>query len=356
MAKATLFIPDISGFTKFVKSTEINHSKHIIEELINLIIKEGSDNFKVAEIEGDAVFFYTQNTISYQQLIDTTRQIFLAFHQHLLKYENQRICNCGACQGAVDLNLKFVVNQGDVEMVTFNKQQSKPYGDAVIEVHRLLKNDIEGKEYILFATKYLDKTPLSFDGSGSIEDPDLGTISFRFKIIDDWRNDLKNFEVLHPDLVPDIQVEATGEINLKLDLLLQLLSDFQVRYLWDPEASLSFDANEINQTGTEHQCLIGSTNYEYETIKPHDDQYELSYGEMLRNARPFKHFEYHFFLNALDSERSVLVIRIKAIFRWKIQRFWNLHLRKKLIAESEETIESLKKSVPEFLKLQSTSI
>ncbi|MFC2085655.1 hypothetical protein ACFLRO_00420 [Bacteroidota bacterium] len=29
-----LFVPDISGFTQFVKATEISHSRHIIQELL----------------------------------------------------------------------------------------------------------------------------------------------------------------------------------------------------------------------------------------------------------------------------------------------------------------------------------
>lgn len=35
---ALIFIPDISGFTNFVTKTEIQHSNHIITELIELLI------------------------------------------------------------------------------------------------------------------------------------------------------------------------------------------------------------------------------------------------------------------------------------------------------------------------------
>ena len=56
--QSLIFIPDISGFTKFVTETEITHSQHIISELINAIIIENSLNLKISEIEGDAVLFY----------------------------------------------------------------------------------------------------------------------------------------------------------------------------------------------------------------------------------------------------------------------------------------------------------
>jgi hypothetical protein len=53
-----IYILDISGFTKFVTETEIDHSTHIIEELLEIIIDSNEINLKVSEIEGDAVLFY----------------------------------------------------------------------------------------------------------------------------------------------------------------------------------------------------------------------------------------------------------------------------------------------------------
>ncbi len=110
MSESTLFIPDITGFTKFVKSTEINHGKHIIEELINIIITQGKRVFEVAEVEGDAVFLYKEKLITPEKLINQAKQIFIAFHKHLLDYEQNRICECGACTSAVGLRLKFIAH------------------------------------------------------------------------------------------------------------------------------------------------------------------------------------------------------------------------------------------------------
>lgn len=53
-----LFILDISGFTEFVHYTEISHSKHIVSELLELLIDENSIGLELAEIEGNALFFY----------------------------------------------------------------------------------------------------------------------------------------------------------------------------------------------------------------------------------------------------------------------------------------------------------
>ena len=51
------FIPDISGFTKFVTETEVSHSQHIIQELLELIVDANQLGLEVSEFEGDAVLF-----------------------------------------------------------------------------------------------------------------------------------------------------------------------------------------------------------------------------------------------------------------------------------------------------------
>ena len=55
---AILFMPDISGFTEFVHHTDINHSRHIISELLELLIDSNNMDLELAEIEGDALFLY----------------------------------------------------------------------------------------------------------------------------------------------------------------------------------------------------------------------------------------------------------------------------------------------------------
>jgi hypothetical protein len=54
---ALLFMPDISGFTEFVNSTEITHAQSIIQEVLEQIIESNQMSLEVGEIEGDAVFF-----------------------------------------------------------------------------------------------------------------------------------------------------------------------------------------------------------------------------------------------------------------------------------------------------------
>ena len=53
-----LFIPDISGYTKFINNTEIEHSRYIIQELLEVLVNSNNIDLKISEIEGDAILFY----------------------------------------------------------------------------------------------------------------------------------------------------------------------------------------------------------------------------------------------------------------------------------------------------------
>ena len=52
---ATILIPDISGFTEFMTTTELSHSSHAINYLIDAIVNAVGEEYELAEVEGDAV-------------------------------------------------------------------------------------------------------------------------------------------------------------------------------------------------------------------------------------------------------------------------------------------------------------
>src|SRR4030095_4854411 len=123
--KGLIFIPDISGFTRFVNDMEIDHSRHIIEELLEVIITANQICLEISEIEGDAVLFYKYGDVP--DLADVYKQVermFCDFHKHLLRYDHRKFCHCKACEGAVDLTLKVVTHYGEFTGYTvknFNK-------------------------------------------------------------------------------------------------------------------------------------------------------------------------------------------------------------------------------------------
>jgi hypothetical protein len=88
-----LFIPDISGFTRFVNETDINHSRLIIEELLEILINANQIGLEVSEVEGDAILFYRfGDSPPLAEVYKQVEKMFLEFHRHLAAYEYRRYC------------------------------------------------------------------------------------------------------------------------------------------------------------------------------------------------------------------------------------------------------------------------
>ena len=110
-----IFIPDISGYTKFVSTTEIHHSKHILDELLELLMDANEIGMELSEIEGDALLYYRKGkapTVS--EMLGQVQKMYIRFHEYLKKFELHRICSCGACRTAHNLTIKFVAHYGEV--------------------------------------------------------------------------------------------------------------------------------------------------------------------------------------------------------------------------------------------------
>jgi len=353
MAQSTLFIPDISGFTRFVKTTEIKHSQHIIEELMNLILKEGSKTFEVAEIEGDAVFFFRHNEkLSIQQIEAEAKRMFEAFHTHLLQYKNRRICNCGACSTAVDLKLKFVVHSGEIGLAKFHGGKNKPYGEPVIAVHRLLKTKIGLDQYLLLSDDYLKGQSLELSGDGFYEDKELGVIDFKYKEIDAWSEAIEEQNLALEERVPDVEGKAVKHVNLDIQALHEFILDFKYRHLWNSEAEqVIFDDKKINQVGSEHYCIVDGKDFFFDTIKPQvDHETQLSYGEVLKNPSPLSYFSSSFVLTPESNKTTRVDLRLSASFKWRLQKLMSGFIKKRLSKKAGEMLDEIVRTINLNLK------
>jgi hypothetical protein len=161
--KGLIFIPDISGFTQFVNSVELKHSQHIIGELLETLLDANQMELSVSEVEGDAILFYKLGAspnldVTYSQV----ERMFLSFHKHLQRYENQRTCQCKACVSAINLSLKVITHYGEFTEYKI-KNFLKLIGKDIIVAHQLLKNDIPQHEYWLITDDLSKgKTPQKF--------------------------------------------------------------------------------------------------------------------------------------------------------------------------------------------------
>src|SRR5262245_47073582 len=147
--RGLLFIPDISGFTKFISKMEIEHSRLIIQELLEVLINANEIGLEVSEVEGDAILFYKFGECpDLSNMYKQVEKMFIEFHKRLLSYAYRRFCQCKACTSAIDLSLKVISHYGEFTGYQV-KNFSKLIGKDVIVAHQLLKNDVEQHEYWL---------------------------------------------------------------------------------------------------------------------------------------------------------------------------------------------------------------
>lgn len=218
---ATILIPDISGFTEFMTSTELSHSSFAINMLIDAIINAVENEYEVSEIEGDAVLLIMKGEApSQQQVQDTCFKIFNAFHYKRKWMQQHAVCPCGACLAITDLTLKFVVHYGplaEIKVGRFVKQS----GPEMIVAHRLLKNSIANNEYLLLTEKLLkqgipqEASELSWNSS-SEEYAALGKIDYRFALLNEARKkcpeppELENY---YTDDTPYFEIPVTASFR-----------------------------------------------------------------------------------------------------------------------------------------------
>ena len=144
-----IFIPDISGFTNFVKSIPINLGVSITRDLLNEIIDNNPLNVQLSEIEGDAVFFYKLGKpINLNKLLEAFEDMSEAFCKKYALWKARY--NIKA-----DLSLKLIVHYGNI--IVYNiRGFKKVYGEPVIDSHRLLKNGSTSTNYILITDDYMN--------------------------------------------------------------------------------------------------------------------------------------------------------------------------------------------------------
>jgi hypothetical protein len=146
-----LYIPDISGFTKFIHDTNLSESKKLIHDLLEVILDANILNLKVAEIMGDAIVFYkTGAPPNLTKLESQTKKTFNDFQKAIKKLENENIF----AKELHHLSLKIIVHYGEIA-TTEIKGIPKLIGSDLILAYRILKNNIKEHEYLLMTNQYL---------------------------------------------------------------------------------------------------------------------------------------------------------------------------------------------------------
>lgn len=146
--KGLIFIPDITGFTNFVKSIDLDLGVSITSDLLNGIIDNNPLDLNLSEIEGDALLYYKLGKpIPLEDVMDGFKHMYEAFDTRYQSWKLQY--NIEA-----NLSLKLIVHYGNI-IVYDIKGFTKLYGETVIESHNLLKSGIKMTDYMLVTEDYM---------------------------------------------------------------------------------------------------------------------------------------------------------------------------------------------------------
>ncbi len=155
-----IVLGDVSGYTEFVATTELEHSREILAELLGTLCDCAPGTLRVAQLEGDAVFWLCDEHGA--GLMDCLKEKFVEFHRRLRFMTLATTCPCNACASVGSLTLKFVVHRG--AYVQQRVAGSDHFvGSDIVLAHRLLKNTVPSREYILLTEAAL--TAVAVNGS-----------------------------------------------------------------------------------------------------------------------------------------------------------------------------------------------
>jgi hypothetical protein len=209
--RGLLFIPDISGFTRFVTETEIEHSRLIIQELLEVLINSNEIGLQISEIEGDAILFYRfGEPPSIDEVYRQVEKMFCAFHRNLIAYDHRRYCLCKACNSANALTLKVITHYG--EFTGYSVQNfHKLIGKDVIIAHQLLKNEINTHEYWLITDNLLPGSAPEgikewMEWNASAKQTENGNIPFHFTFLSPLRGEI--------EVEPRQQLDVSNKIKM----------------------------------------------------------------------------------------------------------------------------------------------
>jgi len=164
--KGYFIITDISGYTEYLTSSELDHANEILQSLFDAQLKTIQHPFILSGFRGDAIFMYVPatNFVQAQTFIEALENFYIAFADTLQQMQYNTTCTCRACKNMSVLDLKMCIHYGEYIVQKLGDREELLGADVIVP-HRMLKNHVVEKtnikSYALFsdvAAKQLNLT------------------------------------------------------------------------------------------------------------------------------------------------------------------------------------------------------
>ena len=345
-----LVLADISGYTQYLRDTELEHAQDVLADLIETVVGRLRPALRISKLEGDAVFAYALGSgLEASMLLDTIDQTYFAFRSRLRDIRQATTCECNACRLIPNLNLKFVAHSGRfVRNVVAGSEELT--GSDVVVVHRLLKNTVKEHLGFLGYALFTDSSvtafgldplilgmrrhPESYDDVGEI-------IGYVEDLEQAWNHEQERRRVFVPPA--EAQFEFVAEFPAPVNVVWDFSTSPRKRLLWQT------DFTHIDQTNPGGRRGPGTTN--------HCVHGRGAITEEILDWRPLDYYTQRIILpmlgpwiqtyefRALGEDATELQIRIQRL-RGKQRLLWPL-MRRSLTKGMGENANRLRKILQE---------
>ncbi len=254
-AEGTFVLADISGYTSFLTGVAIEHAKEITSDLFKAILKANQGRWKVANVEGDCIFFYREGRESPDELLAHVKRLHERFCDRVIDIALASSCSCGACSRTNQLAMKFVAHTGEFETQEIAGRKELIGADIVV-AHRLLKNSVPLKEYLLLSKQCGDcvdevQLPVS-EGADDYEA--FGPVEYTYLDLEPLRRAMeeRNHFFIGPE---EARLELTFDIDAAPDVVWDAMKDREKRLKWQGHAEIMDLPGPRGRAGTVHRCI-----------------------------------------------------------------------------------------------------
>ena len=245
---------DISGYTTFVAATELEHSREILSELLEVTSRALEKHLTPVRLQGDAIICVSDD----EEVVACLESAFVAFHRRVRAMVAATTCPCAACQSVPSLTLKFVAHRGTYSNVEVRGTKDLVGADVNI-AFRLLKNHVPSHEYLLVTRAVLERLPEAARQPfvPIVEEYDLGRVEAFYRDLHELRA-----LALRPARAPvtshDAHVRAGTIVDAPPSLVWELMRDPRAfeRILSAPSVDIAPGARGTMH-GAEYHCHHG---------------------------------------------------------------------------------------------------
>src|ERR1041384_1634783 len=138
-----IVLADISGYTNFVATTELEHSRRVVAMLLETMIESQQGRLEVGQVAGDAGLFLGGGL--HPPFLSWIDSMYGAFQRMARDLGGRRDCGCRACGLAGTLTMKSLAHYGRWNLLRIGPSAQVHGSDAIVP-HRLAKNSVPSNE------------------------------------------------------------------------------------------------------------------------------------------------------------------------------------------------------------------